>query len=473
MFFSHQNSGQSALLKVVGKKIFISLLLLWLAGCATGPKYETPETDEPTAFLNTSEERNSSPMSGWREFFHSPGLDELLDQAEANNLTLQAAWQSVLASRVAVQRFRAEGLPQVDAGLSGETFERPDALSGIGRGDSGDRFDADGRVGWELDLFGWVRRSVEAARANYKAEEALYHDLIFTLQADVALHYFQINSLQAEIELLERSQETRAESLKLIEQRRRFGTVSELAVAQTASLLATAEARLYAAKRIQNSLLYSLAALLGETPATFSYQPDALESEPPAIPAGLPGELLARRPDIRRSERSLAEANALMGVAKADYFPRITLSGTLGFAVRDWDDMFESISRFESSGAGISVPVFQGGRLRANETQARALYKERSLLYRQTVIAAVTEVEDLLQSVHLLEAQSEAIARSVEASSNARSISILQYEQGVSDFITALDAERTALDAEQQFEQVKRSQYINTINLIRALGGGW
>ena len=162
-----------------------------------------------------------------------------------------------------------------------------------------------------------------------------------------------------------------------------------------------------------------------------------------------------------------------MGVAKADYFPRITLSGTLGFAVRDWDDMFESISRFESSGAGISVPVFQGGRLRANETQARALYKERSLLYRQTVIAAVTEVEDLLQSVHLLEAQSEAIARSVEASSNARSISILQYEQGVSDFITALDAERTALDAEQQLEQVKRSQYINTINLIRALGGGW
>ena len=177
----------------------------------------------------------------------------------------------------------------------------------------------------------------------------------------MALHYFQINSLQSEISL-ERSQR-REESLKLIEQRRRAGTVSELAVAQTASLLATAEARLFAAERIQNSLLYSLAALLGETPATFSYQPEALESAPPAIPAGLPGELLARRPDIRRSERLLAETNALVGVAKAGYFPRITLSGTLGFAVRDWDDMFESISRFESAGAGVSVPVFQGGRL--------------------------------------------------------------------------------------------------------------
>lgn len=412
-------------------------------------------------------------MAGWRELFRSPGLNGLLDQAEANNLTLQAAWQSVLGSRAAIQRFRSVGLPQIDAGLAGETFERSDALSGTGRGDSGDRFDADGRVSWELDLFGRVRRSVEAARANYEAEEALYNDLIFILQADVALHYFQINSLQTEIELLERSQETRAESLKLIEQRRRAGTVSELAVAQTVSLLATAEARLYAAQRIQNSLLYSLAALLGETPATFAYEPEALESSPPPIPGGLPGELLTRRPDIRRSERSLAEANALVGVAKADYFPRITLSGTLGFAARDWDDMFESISQLESAGGGVSIPVFQGSRLRANEAQARALYEERSLLYRQTVIAAVTEVEDLLQSVRLLEAQSEAIARSVEASSNARRISMLQYEQGVSDFITALDAERTALDAEQQFEQVKRNQYIDTINLIRALGGGW
>ena len=473
MFFDFQvyrrfSSQRASILTIV-----LFLVLISLVGCATGPKYETPATDEPAAFLNEPEGGGTPLMTGWRELFRSPKLNGLLDRAEANNLNLQAAWQSVLASRAAIQRFRAAGLPQVDAGFSGETFERSDALSGTGRGDAGDRFDADGRASWELDLFGQVRRSVEAARANYEAEEVLYSDLMFTLQADVALHYFQINSLQAEIELLERSQETRAESLKLIEQRRRAGTVSELAVAQTASLLATAEARLFAAKRIQNSLLYSLAALLGETPATFSYQPEALESAPPAIPAGLPGELLARRPDIRRSERLLAETNALVGVAKAGYFPRITLSGTLGFAVRDWDDMFESISRFESAGAGVSVPVFQGGRLRANETQARALYEERFLLYRQTVIAAVTEVEDLLQSVRLLEAQSEAIARSVEASSNARRISILQYEQGVSDFITALDAERTALDAEQQFEQVKRNQYIDTINLIRALGGGW
>jgi len=412
-------------------------------------------------------------MKGWRELFQAPGLNALLDRAAGNNLSLQAAWQSVVASRSAIGRFRSEGFPQIDAGGSADFFENSDALASSGRGDSGERYDVDASVSWELDLFGRVRRSVEAAKASYEAEEALYHDLMFILQADVALHYFQINSLQAEIELLERSRETRAESLDLIKQRFDNGMVSELAVAQTESLLATAESRLYAAMRVQNSLLYSLAALIGETPATFSYEPEALAIEPPNVPTGLAGELLERRPDIRIAERLLAEANALVGVAQADFFPRITLSGDLGFAAREWDDLFKNVSEFSRGGGGVSIPVFQGGRLRANKAQARAIYEQRALLYRQAVISAVTEVEDLLQSVRLLEAQSEAIARSVEASNQARRISTLQYEQGILDFISALDAERSALDAEQQFEQVKRDRFIDTINLIRALGGAW
>lgn len=444
-----------------------------LAACAIGPKYETPPTSEPSRFLNEPENVSPAPMNGWRELFQSPGLNALLDRAEANNLSLQAAWQSVLASRATIQRFRSDGLPQIDAGSSADFFENSDALASSGQGDSGERYDVDARISWELDLFGRVRRSVEAAKASFEAEEALYHDLMFTLQADVALHYFQINSLQAEIELLERSRETRAESLELIQQRFDAGMVSELAVAQTAALLATAEARLFDVVRIQNSFLYSLAALLGETPATFSYEPQALEKDPPNVPTGLAGELLERRPDIRQAERLLAEANALVGVAQADFFPRITLSGDIGFAAREWDDLFKTVSEFSSGGGGVSIPVFQGGRLRANKAQARATYEQRALLYRQSVIAAVTEVEDLLQSVRLLEGQSEAVARSAEASNQARRISMLQYEQGILDFISALDAERSALNAEQQLEQVKRDQFIDTINLIRALGGAW
>lgn len=448
----------------------VSLLLL--AGCAVGPDYERPEVETPSAFLN-SEAPTPPPMGGWREIFQSTELDALLRQAEANNHDLQAAWQSVLASRAVLQRFRADGRLQVDAGLTADYFNNSDALSTTGRGASGERYDADIQVGWELDLFGRILRTVQAASAYAKAQEALYQDLLFTLQADIAQHYFQINSLQSEIELLERGKQSRQESLELIQQRFRAGTVSELDVAQTTSLLANAESRLFATVRTQNSLIYSLAALLGETPSTFTFQPENLAAAPPSVPNGLPGQLIERRPDIRRSERQLAADSELIGAAKAAYFPSITLRGTAGFAPRNWDDLFSSDAALDSIRPGISVPIFEGERLRANEAVATANYNESLELYKQQVINAVTEAEDFLQSVRLLESQREALERSVVASNQAREISMLQYRRGVSDFITALDAERTALNAEQQLEQIRRAQFINTINLVRALGGSW
>lgn len=446
--------------------------LLFLAGCVVGPDYERPETETPSAFLN-SDVTASPPMGGWREIFQAPELEALLRKAEANNHNLQAAWQSVLASRAVLQRFRADGRPQVDAGLTADYFNNSDALSTTGRGASGERYDADIQVGWELDLFGRIRRTVQAASASAEAQEALYQDLLFTLQADIAQHYFQINSLQSEIELLERGKQSRQESLELIQQRFRAGTVSELDVAQTTSLLANAESRLFATVRIQNSLIYSLAALLGETPSSFTFQPQSLDTAPPSVPNGMPGELIERRPDIRRSERQLAGDSELIGAAKASYFPSITLRGTAGFASRNWDDLFGSDAALDSIRPGISVPIFEGGRLRANEAVAIANYNESLELFQQQVINAVTEVEDFLQSVRLLESQREALERSVVASNQAREISMIQYQRGVSDFITALDAERTALNAEQQLEQIRRAQFINTINLVRALGGSW
>ena len=448
------------------------LSLLFLSACTLGPDYERPEAETPGRFLNSAE-TGSRMVVQWRELFQSPELNHLLQRAEANNRNLKAAYQSVLASQAVLERFRSDGRPQVDAGLGADFFNNSDALAPTGRGDSGERYDADLRVGWELDLFGRIRRSIQAAAADAEAQEALYTDFLITLQADVARHYFEINSLQAEIELLERSRQTRQESLDLIQQRFRTGTVSELDVAQTTTLLANAESRLFAVMRIQNSLIYSLAALLGETPSSFSFQPSSLTEDPPSVPDGLPGDLLERRPDIRRSERQLAADSERIGVAKASFFPSITLQGTVGFAARDWDDLFSSDAAFDSINPGVSIPIFEGGRLRANEAVALANYNESLELYQQQVINAVTEVEDFLQSIQLLDSQRQAIGRSVTASNQAREISMLQYQRGISDFITALDAERTALNAEQQFVQVKRAQYITTINLIRALGGSW
>ena len=450
----------------------LGALFCALVGCQTVQKEEPSKNEVPPKFLNETSSA-SQQVDNWRSLFGSPELNTLLDRAKSNNLSLQAAWESFQASQAIVKRFRSDGLPQASLGGAAERFNNSDSLAGNGVGDSGERFDADLRAAWELDLFGRVRASVRAATANAMADEALYQDLMFALQADVALHYFQINSLQSEIEILERSQETRAESLSLIEERLKAGTVSELAVAQTASLLATAESRLFGLKRIQNGLRYSLAALLGETPDSFSLEPEALEAETPQTPSGIPSDLLKRRPDIRRAEFQLEEARALLGVAKADFFPRITLSGAFGFASRDWDTLFNTSSEFDRIGPSVSLPVFQSGRLRANKAQAEANLERQELLYRNAIIEAVTEVEILLQSIRLRESQRQAIARSVEATENARRISDLQYKQGISDFITSLDAERSALDAAQQAEQVRRDQFVDTINLIRALGGSW
>ena len=457
---------------IVSSNLVGLLALFLMSACTVGSDYERPDVDTPGQFVN-SQQTSPQARVDWRELFDSAELSQLLNRAEANNRNLKAAWQSVLASQAVLSRFRADQRPQADAGLGVDFFNNSEALSFSGQVRSGERYNADVRVGWELDLFGRIRRSIQAASADAEAQEALYRDLLFTLQADVARHYFEIHSLQAEIDLLERSKQTRQESLDLIQRRFRAGTVSELDVAQTTTLLANAESRLFAAIRIQNSLVYSLAALLGETPSSFSLKPFPLTDLPPSVPEGLPADLLERRPDIRRAERQLAADSERIGVAKASFFPSLTLSGTAGFASRDWDELFNSSAAFDSINPGISIPIFEGGRLRANEALALANYNESLERYQQGVIEAVTEVEDFLQSIQLLESQRQAIERSVTASNQAREISMLQYQRGVSDFITALDAERTALDAEQQFVQVKRAQYIATINLIRALGGVW
>lgn len=412
-------------------------------------------------------------MSGWREIFDSPELNVLIDRAEANNLNLQAAWQSVIASRTALRRVGSDRIPNVRGGLRADYSESSGALSSSGIGSSSERYDTDLVVNWELDLFGRIRRNINATEASIQGQEALYQDLLFNIQADVAVLYFRISSFQAEAELLERSQQTRHDSLELIRQRLSAGTVSELAVVRTESLLANAQSRLLAIKNVQNGLIYSLALLLGETPATFDFVPHPLEELPPKVPTSLPGELLERRPDIRFTERLLAEANERVGVAKASFYPSITLRGTLGHAARDWDELFDSNARLEGIRPGISVPLFQGGRLKANEEQAIAVYERRFLNYKQAIISAVTEVEDFLQSIQLIESQEEVLFRAVVASRRAREISLFQYERGISDFINALDAERSALNAEQQYLQVKRNYYVDTINLIRALGGIW
>lgn len=442
-------------------------------GCMVGPDYVEPQLETSASYLNSTDAESAPIMGGWRELFDSPELNALIDKAEANNLNLQAAWQSVVSSRAVLRRSRSDGLPDARGGLRADFSESSGELSSTGVGSSSERYDADIVVNWEIDLFGRIRRSIAAAEASLEVQEALYQDLMFNIQADVAQLYYRINNLEAEAEVLERSLKTRSQSLDLVRQRFDSGTVSELAVVQTESLLANAESRLLIIQRIQKSLIYSLALLLGETPSTFEFTPHAFDGRPPEVPTSIPIDLLERRPDVRVAERALAEANERVGLAKASFFPSITLRGALGQASRDWDQLFDSNAQLSSIRPGISVPLFLGGSLKANEEQAIALYERRYFLYKQTVISAITEVEDILQSIRMIEAQEQVQLRAVEASRRAREISLFQFERGISDFINALDAERSALNSEQLYLQLKSAYFEDTIDLVRALGGTW
>ncbi len=434
-----------------------------------------PELEAPDQFLNADalSSRAANPAREWISFFESETLRDLLEAAQSRNHDLKAAYHSVQSARAITRQFRSDARPQIDGSLSGNSFSESAAISSDGISDDGERFDAALSASWELDLFGRIRKSIRSAAANASAQEALYREIMFTLQADVAQLYFRVNSLQSEIELLEKSRDTRQESLKLVKERFATGTVSELDVAQSETLLATAESRLFELQRIQNSLSYALAVLVGETPSTFEFSPEPLTQTPPTIPNGLPGELLTRRPDVQQAEYLLAAASEQVGLAKTSFFPQVSLSGTIGYAAFNWDELFKPSSYLESIGAQGSVPFFRGGALRARLAQNQALYEQRLEEFKQVAIEAITEVDDLLQSTRLLRMQSDSLSQAVNAAQRAREISALQYERGLVDFITALDAERTALDIEQQFVQVQRSQFVNTVNLLRALGGSW
>ena len=467
------NEGTSSLRKSI---VYVSICSLSIfSGCAIITSPPVPEFDVPDQFLNSEVQSGNSANAtrDWISLFELEPLQELIEAAQTRNHNLRAAYQSVQSARAIARQFRSDAWPQIDGSLSANSFSDSAVISPDRISDSGERFDAALSAGWELDLFGRIRKSIRSAEANAAAQEALYYEILFTLQADVALFYFQANSLQSEIELLEKSRDTRQKSLELVQERFATGTVSELDVAQSETLLATAEARLFELRRIQSSFVYALGVLVGETPSTFDFKPKPLEHSLPKIPTGLPGALLTRRPDIKQAELLLAAASEQVGIAKASFFPQISLSGTIGYASYNLDELFKPSSYLENLGGQGSLPFFRGGRLRARLAQNRALYEKRLEEFKQVAIEAITEVDDLLQSTHLLEQQSDSLTLAVNAAQRAREISSIQYERGLVDFITALDAERTALDIEQQFVQVQRSQFVNTVNLLRALGGSW
>ena len=482
-----------------------------LSACVVGPDYRKPDITTPAAYSavkalpEASANEREADLDAWWMQFHDSELDTLVDRAMHGNLELQTAVSRIREAREQTIVAGAAALPAVNAdadvnhtrlsqnsGLSqlasqlggGASSGQGGAQAGGGHAGGGFALPGGGftsyTVGfdasWEIDVFGGVRRSIEAAQA--RAERALWEsrDSAVSVSAEIASDYFMLRAVQRQISITHDQIERQQQALALLDARHKQGFVSELDVHQQRAQLASIEASLPALDAQAAAQIHALGALLGE-------QPDALQAElAPAhalpsvdlrVPVGLPADLLRRRPDIRAAERALAASNADIGVAVADLFPKFNLSGMFDFVSLDLRNLLDSASRQYGGTAAISWPIFDGNRIRANVRIREEQNRQALYAYRNAVIRALQDVEDALTRYADERKRNDALRKTLAEAQNAADIARAQYRAGLVDFTPVLTAQGTLLDAQNQLAQSDGSLDRNLVSLYKALGGGW
>lgn len=465
--------------------IFIALALL--ASCTVGPDYHRPAAvaTMPSAYAGaTNEWKIATPMAHlpkgqWWKTFGDDELNRLEEQAAAANQQIQAALARFDRARAAADVARSGLFPRIGGGFAATrqrtSASRPNNQTGEAMGSSAayDNLVLPFDFNYELDLWGRVRRQLEAARAAAQADAADLETVRLAIAAEVAADYFTIRALDAEKEALLASIEAYRKSLELISNRRAGGLASDLDVAQAETVLNTAEAQLPALTLARSKFEHALAVLTGQ-PATLFQLPEApFDRECPFVPAEVPSALLERRPDIAAAERRVASANAAVGVARAAFFPTVQINGQAGLQSVSADTLFDWPSRYWGGGPSLTVPLFQGGRLKANARAARASYEVSLAQYRQTVLAAFAEVEDNLAAQHLLESQ---YRKEMEALASARKqleIATNRYRSGLVSYLYVVAAQNAVLERERVAVRLRGQRFVAAVTLVKALGGGW
>ncbi|MFJ3483864.1 efflux transporter outer membrane subunit [Pseudomonas sp. NPDC090202] len=473
--------------------------VLATAGCSLAPTYLKPNVSMPPAYKEekvqeprtelsaaeagswkTAEPSEEMARGDWWTVFKDPALNELEIQAASANQNLAAAAARLKEARALNIAARAGLFPTLDAGI-GPTRQK---VSGASQGLSNNAnvpaqtlWRAQAGVSYEVDMFGRVSNTVEAAKDDMQQSEALFRSVHLALQADVAQNYFALREFDAEAQVFADAVALREQALKLVQQRYELGEISELDLARAKSELASARSEAMTVQRLRATSEHSLAVLLGKTPAEFSIAANPLAAVNLRIPAGLPSSLLERRPDIAAAERAMAAANARIGVAKAAFFPSLTLTGAGGFESDSLGSLFKWSSRTfllgPLTGTALNLPIFDGGKRKGDLANARAVYEENVATYRQQVLVAFQEVEDGLSDLRIFEDQTRTQAEAVDASTHAAQLSRTQYNEGAVDYLDVIDAERTVLNTRRTAVQLQGLQAASTVNLIRALGGGW
>ncbi len=447
----------------------------------------TPTVETPTAFRDapptteagaiawkTAEPADTFARGEWWKLFADPALDDLVARSLAANQDLRAAAARVEQARAAAGLARSAYWPQIAAnGLvvrertsSTTDVVAPDTLTTTYRTPL--------TASWEIDLFGRVRHLSASARADAESSVATFESVRLALTSEVAATYFSLRALDQEVALVRDSVGLRRRARELAQARLANGTAAEFDVARAETELASTEAEAAALANRRAALQNALAVLLGAPAPGFELPViGGQQFAVPTVPVGLPASLLERRPDIAAAERALTSANERIGVAKAAFFPAISLTGSAGFASADVDGLFKADSRIWSIGPSLYLPIFQGGRNRANLARSRATYDEAVAVFRQRVLVGFREVQDALTATRLLAEQSTAQDRALVAARRAAVLAQTRYDAGLVSFLEVIDAQRTSLATERASTQLTALRLNTSVALIKALGGGW
>jgi len=465
---------------------------LILSSCSLAPDFMVPETAVPEAYKEDAELKGKwkevAPLEQadrgqWWKIFGDEKLDALEAEALAANQSLKAASARVEQSRAIADAAAASFLPNIDIGANAVRAKPGNASVAAFGGPSGVKlkpytlYSAQGVVSYEADLFGRVRDSYHALESDAVAQEAAYRSAILALQADVAQNYYSLRALDAERQLLRDTAAMRSEGLRIMQRRYDLGAAGEEDFSRSQADVAAIKAELLALDQQRARMEHALAVLLGKLPSEFTLEEAPLSALPPAIPAGLPSTLLQRRPDIAAAASSMAAANDRIGVARAAFFPIISLTASGGFESLELSDLFRWSSRTwalgQVAGSAITMPIFDSGRNLARLDVAHSAYEEAVANYRQQVLVAFRDVEDELAAQRLLAEQSAQTDMAAATSGVTTALTERRYEAGDTNYFEVVNTQRNSLAAERAAVQTRGQRFLTTIALIRALGGGW
>jgi multidrug efflux system outer membrane protein len=471
--------------------VALAASMFFIGGCTVGPEYRQPDTPTAAGWSEAGHPgiaTRSADLTRWWEEFNDPLLMRLVDRGTGANLDLRLAEARIREAR-ALRRVAESGLwPTVDvSGTYTRSRTSENAFVGSGEGNGNSPFFSGSRSGqdlfrsgfdssWEIDVFGGVRRSVEAATATIEASIEDRRDVLVTLLGEVARNYIDLRGFQRRLAVAENNLATQKESLEIIRVRFQAGLASDLQVAQQEAQMNATAAQIPTLEALAKQASHRLDVLLGMQPGVLWAELSTsapIPALPPEADVGLPSELLRRRPDIRRAERQLAAATAEVGVATADLYPRFSLSGFFGVQSVSASTLFSAPSRFWNIGPTIRWPIFDAGRIRAN-IEVRSARQEQALTqYEQTVLTALEDVENALVSYGKEQVRYRSLIDAVAASQRALSLADELYKNGLLDFLNVLDAQRAVYLAENDLAQSEATMATNLVALYKALGGGW